>query len=302
MQILKLWEVVGRYDNDVRNITGIYIPSSVSEFSGFLGDYSSVTKIVIADGVTNLKINGVFSNLKNIKVLEGNSKYDSRDNCNAVIETDTNTLIVGGSNTIIPNSVTNIGNGAFFNNNCLTNITIPNSVMSVGIGVFYECSNLTSIKVLEGNSKYDSRYNCNAIIETNTNTLIVGCGNTIIPNSVIALESNAFMGCNSLKSITIPNSITVITENAFANCTSLENIIISESVTSIEEGAFYNCTSLKSIIIPESVTSIGVEAFYECNALSTINYTGSQEDLSKITIEAGNDNLQNATINYNYTK
>ena len=110
------------------------------------------------------------------------------------------------------------------------------------------------------------------------------------------------MGCNSLKSITIPNSITVITENAFANCTSLENIIISESVTSIEGGAFYNCTSLKSIIIPESVTSIGVDAFYECNALSTINYTGSQEDLSKIKIESGNDNLQNATINYNYTK
>ena len=112
----------------------------------------------------------------------------------------------------IPNSVTSIGQRAFHYCSSLTSITIPNSVTSIGQQAFYACSSLTSIVVERGNAVYDSRNNCNAIIETSTNTLIAGCKNTIIPNSVTSIGDLAFAHLTSLTSITIPNSVTSIGE------------------------------------------------------------------------------------------
>ena len=105
----------------------------------------------------------------------------------------------------IPNSITSIGNNAFIKDISLTSIEIPNSVTSIGYGTFSGCSSLTSIVVDSGNSKYDSRNGCNAIIETASNTLIAGCQNTIIPNSVTSIGNMAFEYSN-LTSIQIPNS------------------------------------------------------------------------------------------------
>ena len=93
---------------------------------------------------------------------------------------------------VIPNSVTSIGEEAFRGCPWLRSVEIPNSVTSIGNYAFFECSGLTSIKVENGNSVYDSRENCNAIIETATNKLIVGCQNTIIPNSVTSIGDYAF--------------------------------------------------------------------------------------------------------------
>jgi len=119
---------------------------------------------------------------------------------------------------IIKNGVTSIGNNAFYLYSGLTSITIPNSVTSIGNSAFAGCTGLSSIIVEEGNSKYDSRNNCNAIIEKGSNTLIAGCKNTIIPNSVKSIGNYAFFVCSSLTSITIPNSVTRIANYAFYEC------------------------------------------------------------------------------------
>ena len=118
----------------------------------------------------------------------------------------------------IPNSVTSLGYECFKGCTGLTSITIPNSVTSLGSGCFANCARLESIEVESGNTIYDSRENCNAIIETSSNTMIAGCKNTTIPNSVTRLRDRCFSGCTGLTSITIPNSVTSIGEHAFKNC------------------------------------------------------------------------------------
>ena len=167
-------------------------------------------------------------------------------------------------------SVTRIGEDAFSICRGLTSVTIGNSVTSLGEGAFYHCKDLTSIIVEDANSTYDSRDNCNAIIETATNTLIAGCQNTTIPNSVTSIGEGAFVYCSGLTSVTIPNSVTSIGNGAFAECSSLTSVTIGNSVTTIEYAAFMSCDALTSITIPNSVTSIGEYAFYECSKLTLV--------------------------------
>lgn len=165
----------------------------------------------------------------------------------------------GLTSVTIGNNVKSIGYGAFDFCSGLTSVTISKSVTSISLSIFTLCSSLTSIQVESGNPNYDSRDNCNAIIETSTNKLIAGCGNTIIPNNVVAVADHAFF-FSSLNSVILPNSLTSIGDDAFCGC-NLTSIIIPKSVTSIGKSAFDYCSSLVTIVseikTPFEIGSIG---------------------------------------------
>ena len=233
---------------------------------------SKLASIVIPANVTDLGTYHPFfycSALRKVRVAEGNSKYDSRNDCNGIIETAENMLVYGTSGMTIPSTVTSIGNAAFANNP-MTSITIPNSIKTIGAQAFVSCENLTSlvipasvtnmytdsflgcsaltsISVESGNKAFDSRDNCNAIIYTSTNTLITGCKTTVIPTSVTKIGDAAFAMQKSLASIELPENITSIGKNAFWQCTSLAKVRIPSTVTSIGEFAFEDCYSLTEV-------------------------------------------------------
>ena len=127
----------------------------------------------------------------------------------------------------------------------LTSIEIPSSVTSIGSGAFSECSALKSITVDSANTTYYSYEN--GVYTADSNTLIIGCKNTIIKEGTTAIGGSAFYGCSSLTSITIPSSVTSIGGNAFSYCSKLTSISIPEGVTSIGEYAFYGCSRLTSV-------------------------------------------------------
>ena len=151
-----------------------------------------------------------------------------------------------------------------------SSITIPSSVTNIASRAFQNCSGLTSIQVESRNTVFDSRENCNAIIETNSNTLVWGCMNTIIPNSVTGIGRMAFSGCLGLTSINIPNNVKTIDGNAFWECTNLTSISLPNSVTSIGSGAFADCRNLATVIIGDALTNIGEGAFIRCSRLKNM--------------------------------
>ena len=172
-------------------------------------------------------------------------------------------------NLVLPDSVTEIGSDAFQACINLTDIVISESVISIGSGAFSSIRDLTSITVAAGNKVYDSRDNCNAIIETKTNTLIASCKNTVIPATVTRIGSEAFLGCCGLADLVIPESVTEIESCAFHGA-SLTSVVISAKVKEIGEWAFRDCSALTDVVIGDHVKKIGDYAFFECPNLTNL--------------------------------
>ena len=205
-----------------------------------------------------------------------------------------------------PNSLTDIGQGAFYGCTKLTSIHIPTGVTHIGEYAFNGCSGLTSITVAEDNAVFDSRENSNAIIETANNRLIFGISSTTIPLSVTKIGPSAFSYCMGLTSVSIPN-VTIIEGSAFSGCAALTSVELGDKLTEIENDAFWSCTSLTSIDIPQSVTTIGSFSFSQCSALTSIiipnSVTAIHEgafagctSLSTVVIGAGVHQIDYATF------
>ena len=167
-------------------------------------------------------------------------------------------------------NVTSIESKAFYECPELTSVTIPNTVISIGNNIFEGCTNLASIIVEEGNPNYDSRENSNALIETTSNKLIMGCKGTIIPDGVTTIGQQAFQGCCGLTSISIPSSVKTIENSAFNRCTGLTSIMIPDRVTSLQGDALKGCSGLTFVYLGKSLISIPECLFEGCDNLKTI--------------------------------
>lgn len=197
----------------------------------------------------------------------------------------------------LPNSLESIGSSAFFGCAALPSITIPASVTKIGSRIVGNCESLNAISVEEGNTVFDSRQDCNAIIVTANDSLTSGCAATIIPNTVRYIGESAFSGCKRLSTIAIPNSVKSIGYDAFYNCTGAKSISIGNAVDSIAYGAFLYCDSLSTIVIPATTTFIGNYSF-QCDGLEEVvsliadtascrvmRYAFSGLDLPKLTLK-----------------
>ncbi len=293
---------------DCSTLFFITIPSSVKSIGSWAFEScSSLTAVTIPNSVTSIG-DGAFvycTGLSSMVVEAGNTVYDSRNNCNAIIETATANLLYGCASTIIPSNIKKISASAFEGCNGLKQITIPKSLTKIGSKAFYGCGGLTSIVVEAGNTVYDSRNNCNAIIETATNTLLRGCHTTVIPNGVNRIESRAFSGSKRLTSISIPSSVVSVGLSAFEGTGLYDNhpdgviyidgilysykgtmpddteIDIVDGTRLIADNAFQLCKGLKAVMLPNSMVNIGRYAFAGCEKLSSINLPNSIESIGR---------------------
>ena len=169
----------------------------------------------------------------------------------------------------LSSSLKTIGYGAFSGSG-LYSITIPKSVNNIDKNIVVGCENLESIIVESGNTTYDSRNNCDAVIEKENNSLIFGCKNTNIPNDVESIGPYAFINCKNLTQISFPSSLSWIGYNAFTQCTRLTSIDFPEGVRSVGDNAFEGCSSLTYLYIPERLTYSGDYAFMWFGGLLSI--------------------------------
>ena len=280
------------------SLSSVVIPNSVTSIGdAAFSDCSSLSSVTIPNSVTYIGPSAFYDtpwykNQPDGLVYIGKVAYEYKG------KMPDNTSIT------IKDGTLGITGYAFSSKDHLVSVVIPNSVTSIGASVFSGCSNLKSIKVESGNKKYDSRDNCNAIIETSSNTLIAGCNNTIIPNNVTAIDNGAFSLCYGLTSITIPNGVTSIGSEAFIHCRNLSSITIPNSVTSIDSEAFYGTAwydnqpdglvyagkvaykykgdmpENTTIIIKEGTVGIAEDAFSWCRGLTSVAIPNSVTRIS----------------------
>ena len=271
----------------------IIIPKYVSEMgSKVFQDCTNLESIRISASVSKIgsRMFAGCPNLKSIVVEEGNEKYDSRENCNAIVETATNTLVCGTENSTIPSTITAIGNGAFAETG-LKNIVIPEGVTSIELQAFENCQDLESVTLPQSLKELGYHVFANS-----------GLTSLVIPEGITYLPQGTFNGCKNLETVTLPTTLETIEYNAFSN-SGLTSIFIPKGVTNISSSAFNNCEKLSTIsvsdenttydsrnncnaiiqtatnqivkgtfntIIPNTITSIGNDAFNDINSLTSI--------------------------------
>lgn len=225
----------------------------------------------------DVEINGIYYNLNhNQKTAEvtygGNSCLDFESYEGSVVIPDR--ISVDGQDY----NVTRIKNQAFYFCKSLTSIVVGKNVQYIGNMAFRYCHGLNAIEVDKANKYFNDGDGSNCIIDQN-GTLIAGCNNTIIPNSVKTIGDYVFAGCLGLTSVVIPNSVTNIKGGAFGDCSELSSVELSTSLTNIGAYAFKGCSSLTSLEIPNLLTTIGECAFEDCKGLTTMAIPNSVKSI-----------------------
>ena len=256
---------------------------------------ANLRSVAIPASVTKIGAN-VFAyciSLSSIAVDDHNPIYDSRNGCNAVILTKSNSLVCACNSTVIPSSVEEVRSDAYVGlpieainipvgvihireyafNNCkeLERIFISSSVENIEPNAFFECENVKSVRVDEKNETYDSRENCNAIIDKVMETLVWGCSTTRIPSGVTEIGEYAFQYSTNLQEIDIPEGVESIRNAAFLGCSALRKVKLPSSLTEFDRfEQFAYCTSLDSIYIPQNVETISSGIFRGCTSLRNV--------------------------------
>lgn len=234
------------------SLRDITIPASVTRIGESAFNGCSLKSITIPNSVTEIE-KSAFSCCRWLETMTMGNKVES-------IGEAAFSICPSLKAVKLPGKLRKIGSKAFYE--CgMTSVSIPASVTEIGDGAFRTCHNLTDITVDKGNKRYDSRGNCNAIVETSTNTIIAACKNSTIPQSVTTIGGEAFYGCSGMTSIDIPASVTKIGDHAFFYCTDLKKVELPSSLVEIGGYAFVGCDSLEAVTIPSSVKTIGESAF-----------------------------------------
>ena len=227
----------------------------------------NITKVVIGEGVTSIGDDAffVYPSLLSVEIpasvtsIAGSAFYKCTGLTSVSFATGSQLASIGTyafynctnlASITIPNGVTTISNNAF-NSAGLTSIAIPASVTSIGSLAFMGCTSLETITVDEANAIYESPGDCNAIIEKTSNTLVIGCKGTTIPDNVTSIGGEAFENCTGLTIIEIPASVTSIGASAFYNCSGLASVIVhATSVPTLGSIAFDRNASGRKIYVP----------------------------------------------------
>ena len=290
------------------NLKHITLPQSLETIGGFaFSGCESLQSLYIPKNVKSIDSEMLFygcDSLSSIVVDKNNKVYDSRHKCNAIIETKSSKVIAGCAASKLVEGLKEIGDLAFQGIQ-LSEIVISKSMTQISAEAFYDCDALSRITVNKDNPKYESPGGCNAIIRKDSDILVLGCPNTIIPKRVKEIGCHAFYGRPvAKKTLCLPDGLTSIGEGAFSHCDNLFEIIIPQSVTSIGEGAFINCPNLAVVQIlglirelkesvflgceklalvdiPESVSIIRQRVFYNCKNLVYVNLPTSITSVEK---------------------
>ncbi|HOZ02723.1 MAG TPA: leucine-rich repeat domain-containing protein [Bacilli bacterium] len=165
----------------------------------------------------------------------------------------------------MPNTITKIGDEAFYNCTSLESITLSRSLTEIGDEAFHACNQLTNMDIPSsvtriGEGAFSSCFSLTSIS---------------LPTNLEKIEESTFENCHKLTSISLPDGVTSIEENAFKNCFIMTSVDLSESLTKIGDSAFENCQNLLNIDMPDTITSIGDNAFRYCYNLASVNLSSS---------------------------